>query len=340
MTLRAVEPADHAGLVRMFRACFPGAARRPPAEIERKLGQLFIDGPLATPPRQSLVAADERGQLVGFSGLLVRRWRLGDELLMGRTGTHNMVHPDARRMGVNAKLAVRWREQRTALREGWVGFSDRATDDSRLFHDNWNNPSGQHTRLEQLGFRWEVSRGGRLRRAVDALRGANGPPAAEAELHAGSFEAAPLAEAFEALGGSFPLRLDEPAETWQWLVAYLEDYASRGRFHGAVLHTEAGEPVGFYCGYLDQRGFDVVGFAAQPRWLADAISRLLRDAGDLGARAVTGWATAAELRTLLAAGAVISAGGRGGVATLRADVRHHFQAMEALVSGLEGERWI
>lgn len=342
VTLRPLEAADHAGLVALYRACFAPAAARPLDEVERKLHQLFVDGPLCGSRQPSLVAADESGALVGFHGVLTRRWRLGDELLLGRCGTHNMVHPKARRMGVFAKLNLRQREQRNALGESWVGFADRGTDDSRSFHDGWNNPSGQYTRLEQFGFRWEIARRGRLHEALRGLRSRpdGRQPGSTVALRSRPLDAASLADAFEALGADFPLRLDEPGETWQWLVDYLDDYPSRGHFHGAVLCSAGRDPVGFYCGYLSPRGLDVVALGALREQLEDVVAQLLRDAASLSVRAVSGWASAAELRTILAAGAVVGAGTRAGIATTREDVRQHFQAMDALVTGLEGERWI
>lgn len=340
VTVRALEAADHAGLVALFRECFPAAARRPADEVERKLGQLFIDGPLCRPPRQSLVAIDESDSLVGFQGMLVRRWKLGDEFLMGRCGTHSMVHPDARRMGVSAKLIRRWREMREGLSVGWIGFSDQATSDSRGYYGKASNQTSLHHDLPQLGFRWQVSRGGRLAEMRRALRpGAKIEQHERAPLRAHPLDAASLGEAFAALGERFPLRLDEPPETCQWLAEYLNDYPSRGAFRGAVLCGENGAPVGFYCGYLKEQHLEVVGMGALPERQQEVLDTLLRDAPESGARTVAGWASAAELRAVLAAGAVIGAGVAAGVTTPRADVLHHFQAMETLITGLEGERW-
>jgi hypothetical protein len=323
----------------LFQACFPAAARRPAEEIERKLGQLFIDGPLCQPPRQSLVAIDETGSLVGFQGLLMRRWRLGGELLMGRCGTHSMVHPGARRMGVNAKLIARYREMRSGLGEGWIGFSDQGTDDSRGYYGNKKNQTRLHHDLPQLGFRWQVSRRGGLGERLRALRSPKAERSGLVPLRSGPFEAAALDEAFAALGEDFPIRLDEPFETWHWLVDYLESYPSRGELLGAVLCSETGEPLGFYCGYLVERQLEVVAMGARRARQREVVAQLLRDAAAAGARQVAGFASAAELRAVLDAGAVVGAGIQAGVTTARNDVLQHFQAMDALITGLEGERW-
>ena len=339
--IRGVEERDRAALLELYRAAFPKSAQRPADEVDRKLGALFFDGPLRSSEMPSVGAFDEGGRLVGFHGILARRWRLDDELLTGRTGTHNMVHPDAQRMGVNAKLMVAQRAHRNALGRPFVGYSDRGTDDSRQFHDGWNNPSGQHHRLEQLGFRYELTRRGRVRETLSALRGRGGADAgAPAALRERPLDAVALCEAFDALGADFPVRLDEPVETARWLLEYLADYPSRGRFHSTLLCAEGGAPVGFACGYLKEGWLEVVALGVLREQQAAALASLVRAAAELDAHTVSGWANAAELRGVMAAGAAILPGKRGGVTTTHEGVRLHFQAMSALVTGLEGERWL
>jgi len=157
--------------------------------------------------------------------------------------------------------------------------------------------------------------------------------------------AAPLGQALlevhEAVGADFPLRADESVESWCWLFEYLADYPSRGRFHGRAWLDSKGGPIGFYVAYLDQAGrFDIVAFAVLRDRLAQAADQLLRDAGAAGAHTVQGWASASELRCFIQRGATVHAGRALAVTTSRADVLSRFEAMDAVFSGLEVERWI
>ena len=67
---------------------------------------------------------------------------------------------------------------------------------------------------------------------------------------------------------------------------------------------------------------------------------MLREARATGALFVSGTACARQLRLLLARGAEASPGSRANLRTPRADVRERFEAMDVLLTGLEGERWL
>ena len=59
---------DFAGhhLQALYRSSFPGAGRRPFEEVQRKVSQLFIDGPLCSQKIPSLVGCDEEGAILGY----------------------------------------------------------------------------------------------------------------------------------------------------------------------------------------------------------------------------------------------------------------------------------
>lgn len=363
VSVRNVEPDDRDALVGLYRSSFPGASRRPLEEVTRKFSQLFIDGPLCSPEVPSMVACDPEGTVLGFRGWLARRWRMGEELFPGRCTTGIMVRGDVRRMGVGNAMQTVAREIIDRHPEKMIAFSDRATSDGRAFFDGIRRPNSNHRRLEQFGYIWEIP----LRRLAHretrifaqrlrlpetaAQRLAGGlaallprrplDPSDAAELKGAPLSATALAEAFDALSTDFPMRLDEPEDTWRWLFDYLSDYPSRGRFTGRVWLSEEGNPLGFYAGYLNERRrLEVVGFGVLRDSLESAIAQILRDAGSLRAKTVTGWASARELRTVMGFGAEIQAGTRAGVNSERDDVRLCFESMEALFTGLEGERWL
>jgi hypothetical protein len=363
VNVRAVEASDRDAFVALYRSSFPPAARRPLEEVERKLSQLFIDGPLCSTELPSLVACDGEGALVGFRGSLARRWRLGDEQLPGRCTTGINIRDDVRRMGVGHAIQTVAREMRARQPQETMGFSDRSTSDGRAFFDGVRRANSDAHRLEQFGYTWEIPlrrlaipRARRLGRRLRLSEGAAQRFACGlaallprrplelddvAELPSAPLSAAALAETFDALSDDFPLRLDESIDTWRWLFDYLKDYPSRGVFSGRVWLAQGGRPLGFYSAYLnDIRRLEVVAFGVLRDHLASAIVQILRDAASLGANSVIGWASARELRTIMDCGGEVQGGTRAGVNTRRQDLRLYFESMEALFSGLEGERWL
>jgi hypothetical protein len=358
---RRFEAQDLPEVVDLYRACFPAAGRRPRAEVARKLGQLFVDGPLRDERFPSLVACDAAGRVAAFSGRLRRGWRHAGGLLSGTTGTGLMVRRELRRSGVASALRTLSRgiEAETGALSD-VGFSDRSTADGRAF--GLANPNRRAIDLEQFGLDWLLPLHPRAHRALERLRrrlpaGVHRTleralaPALRAlparalprppPLRSAPLSPAALVEALDAAGRDRPLRLDEPVETCRWLLDYLSDYASRGRFSGRVLLAEGGAPLGFAAGYTQASGgFELLAFAAPLAEEEALLDEVLREAAAGGARFVSGSANARELRHLLRRGAAAVPSTHASVRCKDPALYLHFLSMQALVTGLEGERWL
>ena len=365
IAVRRLEARDLERVVDLYRTCFPGAAGRPRAEVQRKLGQLFVDGPFCDARLPPLVACEPGGEVVGFRGRLRRGWRLADERLLGSTTTGMMVPKERRRSGIATalRLATRQFEAETGVLAD-LGYSDRATADGRAFSASSIDP--RTVRMEQYGFDWSLSLRRLGLRAAAALgtlerhlpqgaarqwlgsallAGARAIPprqyADARELRSVPLSPAALQEAVEAAGQDRALRIDEPLDTWAWLLEYLADYPSRGRFSGQVFVAEGGRPLGFGLGYRnDAGGFELLGFAAPLDARETVLRQVLSEAAAAGALFASGTACARELRTLLSWGARASPGTRASVRTARTDVRQYFEQMNVLFTGLEGERWL
>jgi hypothetical protein len=281
-----------------------------------------------------------------------------------------MVRADLRRRGISSAMRAVANQFIDREPEHTVGFSDRTSPDGRAFYRGDPHSSGTWFNLEQYGYEWVIplrrlarpatrvrgillggtNRGSarasanRLAGALSQLLPARPLPIDEVpELRGLPLSATALGEAFAALEQDYPLRLDEPPETCRWLFDYLTDYPSRGRFTGRVWQGEDGEPVGFYAGYLNDRGqLEVVASSVLRDLEEDGIgvAQILRDGRALGATSVAGWANARELRPVMRWGARVRPGTRVGANSRRQEIRLLFTSMEALVTGLEGERWI
>lgn len=359
---RRLDANDRADLIDLYCACFPGVAVRPRVEVERKLGQLFFDGPLCEATLPSLVACDAAGRLVGFRGTLRRWWRIDGARQMGLTTTAMMVRKELRRAGVGRAMryGVREIEAETGVRAA-LGYADRSTAAGRTF--SLNDPTARQIYLDPYGFDWVLPlhpRALRVLRALEwrlpdaaaqrfvraAMSRAVGALPSGATMGGSALQSAPLSptalqEALEAANPAQWLRIDEPVETWAWLLGYLHDYPSRGRFSGRVLLGEGGAPVGFFAGYAGLAGgYELLGFAAAPAAWQAALDAVLHEAAASHALFVTGVACTQELRALLDRGAVLSPGVAASVSSPRPETVARLEAMEVLVTGLEGERWV
>jgi hypothetical protein len=358
--VRRFEARDLEGVVDLYRESFIGAALRPRAEVQRKLAQLFVDGPYCEATVPSLVVDDPSRGIVAFRGRLRRSWRLGQERLLGSTTTGLMVKKELRRSGIGK--ATRQMTRRIEAETGVVpdlGWSDRTTPDGQAYSASAND--NRNVRLEQFGFDWMLPLRPRALRWLQRLRPRlpEGAPRRllERAARAAPLEATPstparalrsaplspaaLREAIEAASLDGQIRIDEPQDTLAWLLAYLGDYPSRGTFSGRVWLDERGDPLGFSAGYTSSAGgFELLGFAARPDVQETALRQVLHDAHAARALFVSGTACARELRVLLELGAQPSRGAPASLRTSRTDVKQRFDAMDVLLTGLEGERWL
>lgn len=335
-TVRPLETGDLDDVLGLQRATFSGIAARPAAEVARKLRALYLEGPFGV-HRLSHVAVTREDRVVGFRGLLVRRWRLAGEPVWAATGTGVAIAQDERRRGIGRSMveAARLRARAQGLRTAFA-LSDRYTAAGLGFGTFLGDVP-----LDAYGLHWELPV---VPRGLAALKGRDRRlDPVEPSLDAAPLDAASLQEVLGSLGAERILHPDPTPEETAWLLAYLEDYPSRGRFVGRVLSCR-GERVGLLAGYQRRARLELVAFGAVAGFEAAVCREAIVQVRALGARWLAGRASAWQLPPLIALQARVKPDVPLGISLgsepTHPEVGRLFGAGDALVTGLEGEAWI
>lgn len=334
--VRPLEAEDIPNTAALQALAFPALGARPVAEVERKLRALCIESPYCS-DGLSFVAVDGSGRQVGFRAALRRKWRFQGETVMVTTGSGVAVHPEMRQRGVAHEMVEASRARARALGlEHTFHLADRTAPSKASI--GFGSSNGDEY-LAAYAFGWAVP----LRRSwLEALRGRRGrAPAVLADrvLQQGPLGADGLGEVLTVLGGEREPYFAPDPESLTWLLDYMANYPSRGRFEARLLRDD-GRPVGFFAGYLLQGRFELVAFGACRAHERSARVEALATARELGAQQVVGSASAWQLRALLEVGASIRPGTPLALRESSAEIRQRFRAGESLVTGLEGEAWI
>ena len=367
ISVRPFDLRDLGAVISLHRECFPGVAQRPLDEVERKYKQLWVDSPFRHPRLPPLVACDGDGNVVGVWLTLIRSWRVGDEKITARTPTARAVRQSLRRQGVYQELTEAWKKARDAvIGDRSLSFSDRLTP---IMVARVKKRPENATLLDDYGFTWVVPlrrRAARIRElestllrrrtlraglgwviratgnTIERMLADRPPDLPEASpLRATPLSAQGLHETICSVGEAYAVRIDEDASTLQWMLDYIRDYPSRGRLHGRVLCAANGTPIAFYAGYVrPTKRYEVLVLAAHPEMRLSVLVQLLRDAYEQGCATVAGWASAAELVPCLRCGAQVRADFPPSLGTRDEEIKQLFLSHKALITGLEGERWI
>jgi len=336
IAVRPLEAGDLDDVLGLQRAAFPGIGARPAAEVARKLRALYLEGPFGI-HRLSHVAVTREGRVVGFRGLLMRGWRLAGERVWVGTGTGVAIAQDQRRRGIGRSMveAARLRARAQGVRTAFA-LSDRYTAAGLGFGTFLGDVP-----LDAYGLRWELPV---VRRGLAALKGRDQRlDPIEPSLEAAPLDAASLQEVLASLGAERILHLDPTPDETAWLLAYLEDYPSRGRFVGRVLSCR-GRRVGLLAGYRRRARLELVGLGAVAGFEAAVCREAIVQARAQGARWLTGRASAWQLPPLIALHARVKPDTPLGISLgsepTHPEVGRMFRAGDALVTGLEGEAWI
>jgi len=353
-----MERRDLEQVVAQYRTIGAGAARRPLDEVTTTLRQMMLEQPsFGDDAPRSLVHEGRDGRIVGFMGVVPRRWQLGSRMLVGATTTGFVVdarHPDA-------MVSALWLARRSIAQGQDFTFVDRPTPTVvKLFglvgaevlpgHGyDFRLPLRQHEvarmRLrERVRYRrwWpavapldRVAR--RLATALDA-RGPRPDDVSAVQLEPATADT--VLETRRSLATHYGPCLVDDAALSRWQFDYMASYRSRGEFRWLVARAK-GEAVGWMLYYVrDDQPSEVTSVIALPRHKAAVVGALVRAAYDDGCTALIGTAGAAMAHELIDHGAVIEGADRIQVRSRDPEVMAAFRTNRALVTGLEGEVWV
>ncbi len=359
--MRRMEHRDLDAVVAQYRTIAPGAANRPLAEVTDKLRSMMLEQPsFGDDAPHSLVHEGSDGRIVGFMGVIPRRWQLGERILLGATTTGFVVdaeHPDS-------MVSALWLARGSITQGQDFTFVDRPTPQVvQIFgrvgaevltgHGyDFRMPLRRHEVARQdlegrLRYRrwWPaVARLGPLGRRIaselDARRPLTLPTAKEAAVDLEPATADTLYEARKALATYYgPCLVDDEALT-HWQFDYMANYPSRGDFRWFIARS-GGQAVGWMLYYVrEDQPSEVSSIIALPKHKQAMVAALVRSTYHDGCTSLIGTTGAAMAHELIERGAIIDGGDRIQVRSKDPEIMSAFRSNRALVTGLEGEVWV
>lgn len=356
----AMQERDLAEAVDLYRTIGLGALRRPLDEVTDKLRTMMLLQPGFGPDDpKSLAHRGADGSLVGFMGVVPRRWKIGDDVVIGATTTGLVV----RREHPEALVSALWLG-RGGVRQGQAfSFVDRPTPGvveifaklgAEVFPGhgyNFRMPLRAHdeTRLrlrEHVRYRrwWPaVSSIDRAARAVASHFDERTPPTLPDDDRTLTLEPATAQSLYEtrlSLAEYYsPCLVDDEALA-QWQFDYMATYTSRGRFRWFIARVK-GKAVGWMLYYVrDDQPSEVASVVALPKHKKAVATALVRATLQDGCTSLIGTIGGAIAHELLDLGAVIESGDRIQIQSKNPAIMDAFRSNRALITGLEGEVWV
>lgn len=369
---RPIEPRDLPRVVELYRSIAPGALLRPEAEVRRKLDECLLQCPFPDAgAARSVVHEGSDGRLVGFLGVIPRRWRFRDRTLVGVAATGMVVdstHPEVMhsalwltREGLGQSYDVSLCDKPTELvvkmRTG-PGVS-RGASNNVVFRSHvitghgycWRLPLARTDDARQRvreRLRWKrywpalapLDRVAERAATAWDRRHPRPMPAKSDAVVLDAMTPQALLETRLALAEAYTPILVDDAPLAKWQYDYLADYPSRGGFRWFVARA-GGEPVGWILYYV-RRGMpsEVASIVALPRHRAAVVAALLDCAMQDGCTGLAGTTSGVMAHELIEAGATIDAVDRLLVSARDPEVLEGFRSSQMLMTGLESEIWI
>ncbi len=359
--MRAMELRDLDEVVAQYRSIADGAAHRPLAEVTAKLRAMMLDQPsFPDDAPHSLVHEGSDGRIVGFMGVIPRKWQIGERTVVGATTTGFVVdaeHPDS-------LVSALWLARGSISQGQDFSFVDRPTPTVvQIFGKvgaeilpghgyNFRLPLRRNEVMrlqlrERVRYRrwWPavapldpVAR--KVAEALDARQPREFGDDESSSLQLEPATAQTLFETRRALATYYgPCLVDDEA-LCRWQYDYMATYGSRGDFRWTIARAK-GKPVGWILYYVrDDQPSEVTSIIALPKYKTALVAALLRATYDDGCTALIGTVGAAMAHELIEVGAIIDSCDRIQVRTRDPEIMNAFRSNRAVITGLEGEVWV
>lgn len=300
--VRPFERADIPQLESLHARIFPDETPAPAAYFD----EFFFRSPLAEPDLPSLVYEDRGGVVVGFLGVMPRRYSFRGRNIRAAMAAKLMVDPAARSTAAALALLKKFLAgpqelsvADTANAPGRILWQACRAQTIPLYNVHWvrrlrPSPS-RFVKSASSGIRilrLPVAMAGPLLPLLDRAAGRiwrGPPPAAPSRILHGAVDARAMAAGLRELAGERMLHPRYDERSLGWLIRR----AAAKTVHGALqtVGVWSGERtlLGWYVYYLKPRGTAIVlQVAARPNAARDVLMSLFRHAWEGGAAAVTG----------------------------------------------------
>lgn len=352
--IRPLRREDLPDVASLIELAFGSGSRIPAPGLASYLERILLDQPWLDPAIPSLVAIDERGNVVGFVGSHVRRFRFDGEPIRLAVSGQLVSDPAVRQRAVGAFLMRQYLDGPQD-----ITVTDSASEGIRRL---WTRLGGETVHLGRIGwvrpfrpFRLAselLLRGERPRRVAMSVSGPLDELARGLakryldtempEVPAKILTPQEMVEALPSVTGDLRLRPDYDLPFLDWLFRELAAVEGRGSPVGYLIRDRADTVLGWYIYYLRPgRVSRVLQIAAKERDVPRVVDHLFHHARTHGSTAVRGRLEAHLVSALSARNCVLHPSGVRLLAHARDDeILHALDSGRGLLSRMDGDWWI
>ena len=363
-SIRPMERGDLEAVASLYERVVRSGARAPAAGLPQWFERTLFESPWSDPSIPSLVALDDRQEVIGALCSHVRHLRIAGQPARLAVSGQLVVAPEARDRAFGARLLRSYLNGPQQLT-----ITDGAT---QVVRGMWERLGGDAAALQCLEWwrplrpwrsataAWERRRGralsGGLSRAADMLDGATLPLLRREARRRGApwqvdqgrapriekLTSAALLAQLPAITRHLRLAPDYDAGFAEWLLAELSAVNTRGELRARLVSRADGTPLGYFIYYLVAAGISAVIAVAAPDELTGGavLDALLSEARAAGAAALYGRVEPRLLRPLAERHAIFRYAGGALVHASEPAIAMLATSRHALLTRLEGEWWM
>jgi Acetyltransferase (GNAT) family len=308
MGVRIFRKTDISQVVKLYWDYLVSRSGQVPTELQDTFADLYFNSPWVRDHSPSFIYEDNKGEVLGFIGVITRKMSLGGEFLRVGFAGNFVVHPKARSLLAASQLLA-------AMLSGDQDMlcTDSANDISRRVLErvgfrlipslniHWARPLQPSSYVVHAIFRGLGPGAGlpfhligkAVAKLMDSAVGAklNPLPAATSDLYAEDLSSKTLLHCLGKFNHGQKLQTVYDCESLQWLLNFMERNRKRGTLRKVLLRDKNHNIVGWYIYYVKPGNVgEVVHIGAAQALSSGLITAMLRDASRHGLIALHGLA--------------------------------------------------
>jgi hypothetical protein len=330
--IRTLTVDDIPQLASLYQKTFGEGAQLPFEPLAHYFHEVFFENPWSDRTLPSLVYEMDQRTIVGFLGVIPRRFNLRGRSIKVAVSAQFMVEKTSRSLLVAPQLLQRYFAGAQEL-----SFTDGANDSSRR---TWKALGGLEVPVYSICWTRQLRRP-RGRESADEGRSADWSDAdrAVADLTEDELDIPTILDNLPRLAGTVLMRSEYDQSLLQWLFHLAEQKRKHGPLRKRVLR-KAGRVEGWYVYYLNVGGTSqVLQLMSAPQSFTAVLTHLFSSAWREGSAAVAGRLEPQHLHDFSRAGCQFSAGSAVLAHALDFRLLEPIYTGDAVLSRLDGEWW-